>query len=96
LFALAQTFKMNALLNIIPNLISLIKELPLKNKMIILVMLITLGGGYLFYDRYLDFKLATLDRPVPSLVQNEKEVSTPEKVQRITPKVVNVTAKGTE
>ncbi|MBK7381701.1 MAG: hypothetical protein IPJ03_22435 [Ignavibacteriales bacterium] len=64
--------------------------------MIILVMLITLGAGYLFYDRYLDFKLATLDRPVPSLVQNEKEVTTPEKVQRITPKVVNVTAKGTE
>ncbi|MBK7380737.1 MAG: hypothetical protein IPJ03_17405 [Ignavibacteriales bacterium] len=64
--------------------------------MIILVMLITLGAGYLFYDRFLDYKLATLERPVPSLAQNEKEITTPEKVQRITPKVTNVTAEGTE
>ena len=48
---------MNALLQIIPNLINLIKELPLKDKMIILIMLISLGGGYLFYDRYLDYRL---------------------------------------
>ena len=48
---------MNALLQILSNLLSLIKDLPLKNKMVIMVMLILFGGGYLYYDRYLDYRL---------------------------------------
>ena len=84
---------MSALLQILSNFLSLIKDLPLKNKMIILVMLIILGGGYLFYDRYLDYKLATFEKPSPSTV-TEKISVTSHKVARITSKTEKITAQG--
>ena len=88
---------MNALLQIIPNLINLIKELPLKNKMIILIMLISLGGGYLFYDRYLDYKLATFEKPSPQQT-TDKTIKTdePQLVERIAPKVGKTIARASE
>jgi len=82
---------MNALLQIIPNLISLIKELPLKNKMIIMVLLIFLGGGYLFYDRYLDYKLATYEKPTAS-VEEKKTTGISTKVERINKTTVKIIA----
>lgn len=91
---------MNALLNILKSfgsvVLTLAKKTSPKQAYTLLILIVVGIFGYLFWDKFLDYKLATLERPVPSLVQNEKEVSTPEKVQRITPKVVNVTAKGTE
>lgn len=91
---------MNALLDILKSVGSVVqtlaKKISAKQAFILLTIIVVGGLGYLFWDRFWDYKLATFEKPVASVQENKEEISNPEKVQRITPKIIDTTAEGTK